>query len=241
VTLEATQDDLIARLVPFLVQRGYEPGERVPSERELADRFSVSRGQVREALAYLEALRLVERRAKSGIYMSNQRPSLEALALLTEFGLQLQPEDVRQSVEMRRIFELAAIKLAAERATDENFARLDAIMAATAERVAAGEGIESEDIDFHLEIVRATTNDIFVRMVGVFYLMSAKRRAIYFRDPARCAASLKEHERILEALKSRNTALCEILMDDHLQGVDSYWRDLMAKGLDDPPDSDGPP
>ncbi len=228
--METPADDLVSRLVPFLVQRGYERGERVPSERELAERFSVSRGQVREALSYLEALKLIERRAKSGIFMSSIGPSLEALAMLAQFGLQLTPEDVRQSVEMRRIFEVAAIKLAAERADAENFERLDATMEDTREKVARKQGIAEEDIAFHLEIVRATKNEIFHRMVAIFYRMSEKRRILYFRDPERCASSLRQHAEILAALKARNVEACERLMEAHLQGVDSYWRGLMERG-----------
>jgi DNA-binding FadR family transcriptional regulator len=224
----APHDDLIARLVPFLAERGYAAGERIPSERELAERFEVSRGQVREALAYLEALRLIDRRAKSGIYMSHEGPRLEALGELSEIGFRLNAEEVRQSVEMRRVFEIAGIRLAAERATPANLNALAAIVEATRARVEAGEGIEAEDIAFHLEIVAATQNGIFHRLVEVFYRMSAKRRAVYFSDPDRCKASLKEHVEILEALRARDEARCVALMEAHLQGVDSYWRGLIG-------------
>ena len=227
-TPEIASTDLISRLVPFLIQRGYDWGERVPSERELAERFAVSRGQVREALSYLEALRLIERRAKSGIYMSSEGPSLEALAMIAQFGLQLTPEHVTQSVEMRRIFETAAVKLAATRATPDNVLRLEAIVAETAARIAAGEGTAEQDIDFHLEIVSATQNAIFYRLVGTFYRMSEKRRILYLSDPARCRISLAEHRVILAAIKAGDATEAERLMDALLQGVDSYWRGLMA-------------
>ena len=67
--------ELVSALALFFLQRKYEPGERVPSERELAERFKTGRGVVREALAYLEALRVIDRRAKSGIYMSSDSAS----------------------------------------------------------------------------------------------------------------------------------------------------------------------
>jgi DNA-binding FadR family transcriptional regulator len=186
---------------------------------------------VREALSYLEAMRLVERRAKSGIFMSGQRPSLEALAMISSLGVELRPEDLRQSVEMRKIFEVSAAKLAAERATEENFARLDAIMDETRTRIAASENIAREDVEFHLEIVRATQNTIFHRMVEIFYRMSEKRRIIYFSDAKRCRASLAQHTEILKALRERDAVRAESLMEAHLQGVDSYWRGLMAGGV----------
>jgi MFS family permease len=61
-----TQNELIAGLTGFLLLRNYDAGERVPSERELAVRFNVGRGNIREALSYLEALGIIERRPKSG-------------------------------------------------------------------------------------------------------------------------------------------------------------------------------
>src|SRR5271168_1160951 len=103
---------LVSRLLPFLTLRRYEPGERVPSERELAERFKVSRGQIREALSDLEALRVIERRAKSGVYMAPQGSSVEALALFAQLGIPLTAADVQQSVETRGIHEIAAIRLA---------------------------------------------------------------------------------------------------------------------------------
>jgi DNA-binding GntR family transcriptional regulator len=87
------QKDLVSQLVLFLHLRHYEPGERVPSERELAERFKVSRGQIREALSYLEALRIIERRAKSGIYMALEAASVEALALFAQVGAPLSSEE----------------------------------------------------------------------------------------------------------------------------------------------------
>ena len=102
--------DLVSELALFFLQRKYEPGERVPSERELAERFKAGRGLVREALAYLEALRVIDRRAKSGIYMSSDSASVEALALFAQIGVPLQADEVRQSNEMRRIHEITAVQ-----------------------------------------------------------------------------------------------------------------------------------
>ena len=58
---------LIVRLLPFIGERRLEPGDRLPSERLLAERFGVTRAIVREAIAKLEAMRVVERRPRSGV------------------------------------------------------------------------------------------------------------------------------------------------------------------------------
>jgi DNA-binding FadR family transcriptional regulator len=219
---------LVGRLVPFLLLRRYEPGERVPSERELAGRFHVSRGQIREALSYLEALRIIERRAKSGIYMAANDAGTDALAPLAQ-TVPLTEADVRQSVELRRIHELAAIGMACERRTDENLARLHDILTAEASHVAAGRSMADDDRLFHAEIVRATQNGVFARLVGIFHVMTAAQRALYFRDPARSRQSHAEHVRMLAAIDRRDTGEATSLMDAHLQGIDRNWHRLIER------------
>lgn len=221
------QSELIAKLVGFLLLRKYDSGERVPSERELALRFKVSRGNVREALSYLEALRIIERRAKSGIYMADDAAGIEALAFYAQLGIPLDANDVRNTVELRRIHEIAAIQMACERATPENFEKMRAILQATEDKIARGEPINKEDRDFHLEIINATQNNVFARIVNIFYLMTDKRRLIYFQNPQRCRASHEEHRKIFEAIAARDRAAAVDMVHLHLQGADSYWRDLI--------------
>ena len=222
-----TQSDLIARLVGFLLMRKYDPGERVPSERELALRFKVGRGNIREALSYLEALGIVARRAKSGLFMANEAASVEALAFFAQLGIPLDPVDVQHSVEMRRIHEIAAIQLACERATLKNFDAMRAILKTAEAKIARQEPINEEDRDFHLEIIKATQNGVFHRIVKIFYLMTEKRRLIYFQNPQRCQASHAEHVQIFEAIATRDRATALDLIHSHLQGVDAYWQELI--------------
>lgn len=112
--------DLVAQLVPFLLSRAYAPHERAPSERELAERFGASRTQVREALSVLEALRLIERRPKSGVYMTVESASIEALRLFAEIGVPLPGDEGGQAAEVRRIQEREAVRLACRRHRPED-------------------------------------------------------------------------------------------------------------------------
>lgn len=223
------RNTLVGRLIPFLLLRRYEPGERVPSERELAERFKVSRGQIREALSYLEALRVIERRAKSGVYMAAQDSSVEALALFAQLGIPLTAAEVQQSVETRRIHEIAAIRLACERRTNENLTRLREILTTEGMHVVVGQSMAEDDRNFHSEIIRATQNSVFSRIVNIFYIMTAAQRALYFRDAARGRRSHDEHLRMFAAIEQRDAELGADLMTAHLKGVDSYWQNLIAR------------
>jgi DNA-binding FadR family transcriptional regulator len=201
---------------------------RTPSERELAEHFAVSRGQIREALAILEAMRIVERRAKSGIYLTTRQASVEAMALFARAGVPLDPVQIYETVELRKIHEIKAAELACTRATEENYGRLREILDASERRLAAAEGIAREDRDFHLEIVHATQNSVFHSICSVYYVLGEQRLPIYFADPARSRQSHVEHLQIFEALLRRDGNLAQALMSAHLQGAESYWKGLIG-------------
>jgi GntR family transcriptional regulator, transcriptional repressor for pyruvate dehydrogenase complex len=220
--------NLVAELVPFLLSRGYGPNERAPSERELAERFRASRTQVREALSVLETLRLIERRPKSGVYMTVESASIEALRLFAEIGVPLPGDEGGQAAEVRRIQELEAIRLACRRHRDEDIEELRRCLAAWEDALDDATRIAELDRVFHCGIVRATQNAVLWRLVNVFYLMTERRRAVYFGKPERRRQSLREHQEILDALVHRDEERAVRLLGAHMSGADSYWQDLVA-------------
>jgi DNA-binding FadR family transcriptional regulator len=223
-----SEKNLLPDLAAYLYASSHQDSGRTPSERELAEHFGVSRGQIRETLAILEAMRIVERRAKSGIYLTTRTVSVEALALFAKAGLPLDPIRIYEAVELRKIHEIKAAELASARATDENFARLREILDRSEQRLARGELLADEDRDFHLEIVRATQNSVFYQVCSVYYAMGERRLPIYFGDRDRCIKSNAEHIQIYEALVRRDANLAQALMSAHLQGAESYWKGLIT-------------
>lgn len=221
-------NNLLAELAAYLFSASDAETNRTPSERELAEHFAVSRGQVREALAILEAMRIVERRAKSGIYLTTREASVEAMALFARAGVPLDPIQIYETVELRKIHEIKAAELACTRATDENFERLREILAESERRLDLAEPIARQDRDFHLEIVRATKNSVFHKVCSLYYVMGEQRLPVYFSDPERGRKSHAEHIQIYEALLRRDGNLAQALMSAHLQGAESYWKGLIT-------------
>lgn len=220
---------LVSNLVPFFKDRRYEPGDRVPSERELAERFNVSRNQIREALSYLEALRIVERRSKSGVFMAESGPSLEAMVLYAKLGLPVDEKAVRQAGEMRRCHEIGAVRLAAHNRTAEDLERLTQLLDAESALIASGENMAEADRAFHLAVIRATQNDVLFNLSQIFYAMSEKLRHFYFCDGARQARSHRDHKRIFSAIKRGDADAAEAAMTDHLAGAEIGWNAVFAK------------
>ena len=222
---------LIGRLLPFIVHHRLQPGDRLPSERELAERFVVGRGAVREALAVLEALRIVERRPNSGIYLRSveKQGSIEAIVLQAELGIPLTGAEVREVVELRRILEMQAVRIAAERRHTDDVERLDAVLADGGRAVAAGENLADNDATFHLALVEATGNHVFLRVVNAFYLMSRNRRWHYFADGTRAPLSHMQHGAMRDAVAAGDPDRAEAAMGGHLRGVESYWLELLKR------------
>jgi DNA-binding FadR family transcriptional regulator len=219
--------EILPAIAAHLLDSARANGGKAPSERDLAEHFSVSRGQVREALAILEAMQVIERRAKSGIYVNADKTGIEAMAFFARAGLPLEDRQIYEAVEVRKIHEIKAAELAAGRANEENYQRLRDILARSEERIAAGQGIDVLDQEFHLEIVRATQNTLFLNICTAFYELGRKRLEIYFRDPDRNRKSHEEHKQIYEALAKRDAALASALMVSHLRGAMSYWAELL--------------
>lgn len=222
-----TDTSFLPTLVGHIVTHARANGDKAPSERELAEHFAVSRGQVRESLSILEAMQIIERRAKSGIYLVSAQPGLDAMTLFARAGVPLMPRQIFEAVELRKIHEIKAAELAAERATPENHARLREILDDCAAQIAKGEGLHKLDGDFHLEIVRATQNEMFYRMCKGFYAASEQRHPMYFRKPERNVKSHAEHLQIYDALLRRDAILAQALMNAHLRGAQSYWTELL--------------
>ena len=225
---------LIGRLLAFVAHRRFEPGDRLPSERELAERFGVGRNAVREAIAVLETVRMVERRPNSGIYLREvgRQGSLDALVLQAELGVPLTEAEVAEVVELRGILELQAVRLACERRRDADIERLDRVLAAGEATIAARGNLADRDAEFHLAVAEATGNRVLLRVVNSFYLLSRARRRHYFADGTRAPTSQAQHAAMRDAIVAGDADRAAALLGQHLQGVESYWRELLQRRAD---------
>jgi len=221
--------NVVGRILSFIDERRYQPTERLPSERDFADKFDVSRGAVREALAALESMRVIERRPNSGIYLRNSdESSIEALVLRASSGLPFQPEETADVFEVRSILELQAVNISCDRRRDQDIDYLKEVLYNTKIAIDSKKTVEYEDEAFHLGIVSATQNMILLRTVKLFYELSKQRRIIYFSDFSRGKQAYEDHCEILEAIERRQPDLAVRKMDRHLSRALATWQTLLA-------------
>lgn len=207
----------IARKLAGAIARGeYKVGQRLPSERDLAQAFDVSRPTIREAIIALELDGLVEVRTGSGVYVINTQPP-SGQPGVTDVG----PFEL---LEARRAVEGEACALAATRITDAQLTELGELLA---EMRSENEHdvVRSEDADrrFHELIAYATQNSGMTAAVQLLWdararspqnrLLSAKVRASGSKP------RIDEHTAILKALRSRDADAARAAMRDHLTRV----------------------
>lgn len=207
----------IAQELAAKIARGeYKVGQRLPSERDLAQAFAVSRATLREAIIALELDGLVEVRTGSGVFVVSAQPA-DGQPGARDIG----PFEL---LEARRAIEGEACAMAAVRITDE---QLDDLQALVEEMQSenAHSVIRSEDADrrFHELIASATQNSAIID--AVTSLWEAR-----MRSPQNCAMSDKvhamgvkpridEHTAIIKALKKRDPEAARQAMRDHLTRV----------------------
>ncbi|UOK71875.1 FadR/GntR family transcriptional regulator [Ancylobacter polymorphus] len=220
----------IGNIMSLVRAKRIEAGERLPSERDLAERFDMSRGVIREALATLEVMRFIERRPNSGIYLRDTEVegSFEALVLQAHLGLPIKTSEIVQALELRRIMEVQATRLACERATAKDLRAIRAILEEADKRIAEGKTIEAEDQSFHLAIVAATKNDVFLRVVNAFYEVSRPRRKVNFQNVEKSALSSRDHYKVYEALEKGDADAAAEAMERHLLSAAAHWKELLA-------------
>ena len=203
-----------ARIQDLIRDDKIRPGERLPAERDLATKLSVSRASLREALIVLELGGVVEVRGGSGVYVSEQAA---AQADVPEVGPG--PFEV---LAARRMIEAEVAAIAAKMATDS---AIDAILKAVLEMERDHEHRESNeqaDRNFHLAIARATGN---TALVGVIEYLWNQRGSLWhklkehFQTEDLRQQTLGDHRRILEAIASHDVAGARQAMRAHLERV----------------------
>lgn len=205
----------VARRIADLVKSGdVKPGDRLPSERVLADMLQVSRPSIREAMIALEVSGLIEVRTGSGIFVTEQDGSGSISSVLTDDGVG--PFEI---LEMRLVLEPEVCALAADRITDEMLDRLSELFVAMKDLNGKPE-MEAIDREFHTLIANAAENTAMAQTIE--WLWRLRVQSGFSRGYHRLIVeegvfpTLEEHKAILDALVARDPEAARQAMRTHL-------------------------
>jgi GntR family transcriptional repressor for pyruvate dehydrogenase complex len=207
-------EQVVQRLREHVADSELRVGDRLPPERELAERLGVSRASVKQAIVVLEVQGLVEVRHGGGTYLL--RESLDAEPVSELVARKRRLPDV---LEAREALETKLAELAAQRRTDSDLAEIDAALADMRREIAEG-GLGSEgDRRFHAAITAAAHSSLLGDFMRTIAAEIAESRQESLRQPDRPGKSLAQHERIADAIRAGNPRAAVTAMRRHLQTV----------------------
>jgi len=215
----------VAQQLQDLIGTGvFEAGKRLPSERDLASQFGVSRPTIREAMIALEIAGLVEVRSGSGVYVQAPDNGPGQVSEQQEPG----PFEI---LEARKLIEGEACALAADRITDEQLDRLQDLLDEMAEENRREEVTEKADEQFHCLIAEAAGNSaLSTTITWLWQLRNDSKISTHFHRRLREEGDrpiLSDHQLILDALRRRDVAASRAAMSDHLQRVFDHLLEVL--------------
>ena len=220
---ERLYEQVANQIERLIVEESFRPGDKLPSERNLAERLGVSRTVIREATRVLSVRGLVAVKPGSGTYIQALSVNSAAAPISLFLKLQQAANTFQNLHEIRLTLEVDIAGLAAQRATDEDIAAMEAAIEAMATYVKDAEQFVQYDLAFHSALAAATQNDLYsVLLTPITDLLLEFRLAAYRYDAqASIEGGLIHHRRILERVKAQDSEGARQAMRDHLDQAQS--------------------
>ena len=209
--------DVIAQIRRAILSGQYRPGDRLPTEREMAQQFGVSRVTVRDALRALEANGLVRVKVggQGGPYVAE--PDIALLSDSIGTHLHLRGTTFQELAEARLALETTAAQLAAERATDEDLGALQAAIHGPI-RPPDADTAAASSLDFHTALVIAAHNQALLAMFrATRALIQQAFDMLHAQQPDMADAARKTHRELYAAIAGHDSERAAALMRTHLE------------------------
>jgi GntR family transcriptional repressor for pyruvate dehydrogenase complex len=214
-------DKIIEQIIDLISRNVLQPGERLPSEKDLCKRFGVGRASLREALRSLAVMGILDGRVGEGTFVShnNQR----YLERNLQWGLLLDRKKVEDLLETRLMLESQTSFSAARKATEANLEAMEATIEGMENSVDRPEQYLRFDLDFHLLVAQATQNTILCNLLSMTrgYLQAWIKESLDSspsgpKDRHRAESSIREHRAILQALRKGQAEQAREAMTAHI-------------------------
>ena len=210
-------EDIASHIEELIITGELSPGDRLPAERELAEKMHVGRGAVRESVKLLSERGLVDVRPGRGTFVSE--PGGDALVSSLERFLKLGPGSYDDLLEIRQVVEVAIAGLAAQRANAKDLEDLGVTVARMDNSIESPVEFIDADLEFHLTLARATHNPVFPRLMDVFIDMLRTVQLENFRVPGAPGRGQVWHKKIYEATTAGDAQAASDAMRQHLNQV----------------------
>lgn len=232
IKVESPVDIIIRQIRALIISGQLAPGDKLPAERKMAERFGVSRAHVRDALRKLEFYGILRTLPQSGTVVTGI--GITALEGLITDILQLEERDFSSLVETRIFLEMECIKLATKRRTADDLIAIEQALTAYEEKIKTGQSAVEEDLFFHLSIADASKNGVLKSLIMVIVpdiITSYKKYQVC--DENTEFKAFHEHEKMLQCIRNGDVEAATETMNRHLKNVAAYSESLQGKKLKD--------
>lgn len=219
-----SENIIITKLRDFIINKNYEPGEKLPSERTLSEKFDVSRNNIRDAIKKLEYYGLLKSIPQSGTFIADI--GVIAMNGMINDILRLEKQDLKSLVETRILLETKTVELAALRRSNEDLEQIKSYLDAFTEKVLDGQEAVQEDLLFHLAIAKASRNtsmNTFMLHITPQIIESIEKYHIC--DRAKAMEAIKEHTAIYDAILNQDPENAIERMKVHFKVLYQYCSD----------------
>jgi GntR family transcriptional regulator, transcriptional repressor for pyruvate dehydrogenase complex len=220
-------EEIAGRLLQLIQGERLRPGDKLPAERELAATMHVSRPVLREALRALSIMKVVEIRQGAGTYVTALEP--QQLVSHLDFVFSKDTVALAQVLETRRVVEVGNVRLAAQRITADQLRRLGAILAELRTAVGDADRFSTHDIEFHDVVCEAAGNFLLGQFMSIINTLARVSRERTGAAPEFRARVVRDHERILRALRAHDEEAAGRAMAAHLQRVEQSLARAVTK------------
>lgn len=199
-------------------------GEELPTERVLTQSLGISRGSLRECLAILEYMSVIEVHGNRKLVTRGAGYFQKAASFL-----QLANRDniLTDTIEFRRSIEVSAARLACERATEEDFGRMESAL----KRMEGCDFDHQADIDFHQSLAMASHNVMFISSMDLLESIMMDTGVRYYKMDKYFEMTRQSHRRIYDAIRSRNKERASEEIEGHLQILFEFTNEAIERGI----------
>lgn len=217
-------EEIIEHIKDLIRSQQLKDGDQLPTEEQMADQMGVGRGTIRESLRVLIHLGLIERNRKRTMVAPLAYEKLQNKEVFNKIDSH---RDVMEMTELRKVIEPEAAGLAAERADDEEIRQMAEVVRDMQETQGDVQNFVEHDTKFHLLIMKATGNKLFVEIMNNIQQLLRKNQLLVAKERNQIMPrSIDFHAKILTAIKGRNKALAKRYMLNHMLDVEKEMYQL---------------
>ncbi len=215
---KSSVDQVVERIRDVIQKQKLTAGARLPGELEFVEQLQVSRSVLREALARLQGLGLVEIQRGNGTFVAGKENLAHCVQLLRS-AVTLAPRELLTYAELRAAIEVQAVRLAAERASEDDLADLRTLLIELGSVDRPYEELLDVDFRFHRRILEAAQNELMQNLMEVIYEFVVTQMAQTTPSPHENKLGRRLHREILAAIESHDPDTAERVMREHMEVV----------------------